>query len=190
MAKRFTLKRTLFVRHPEEDFNDDGNEFRIYYYKDKLPISVCTYDGDIYLAMRPDYLGYNWKDYQEDYKVLDKYNGVYNVYNIDKEQLEEDCEAMYQKYCVEKPAQIEEAVSQPAEEAEENNQEDSKLEFTTDKMINYLQSRWNMVENAKKVTYGSDYVDYLTNKFNICVEMAEAVTDRDVVVKDGKIMWA
>lgn len=99
--KRFVLPRKLFIRHREEDFDDYGNKFRIYYYKDKLPIVVCVYKGYAYLCMRADYLGYRYTTYKKDYGTLNKYNGEYTTEYIleHMDELIADCESMMKEYC-------------------------------------------------------------------------------------------
>lgn len=52
------LKKYGFVRHPEEDFSDDGNRFAVYYYDPEgtgdntIRVSYLRYGDDVYIAGR------------------------------------------------------------------------------------------------------------------------------------------
>lgn len=85
----------VFVRHAEEDFVDDGTKFRLYYYKDVLPISATNGKYGAFVCIRMDYLGINYEAYKEDYKILDEFNGCEEV---DMKKLIENCEFICEKY--------------------------------------------------------------------------------------------
>jgi hypothetical protein len=93
--KKLVFNKNLFVRHNEKDFRDDGTNFRFYYYKNQLPISVATACGMKFVCIRLDYAGFRYPDYKEDYEILDMFNGCYDV---DMEKLIENCEFILNKY--------------------------------------------------------------------------------------------
>ena len=106
--KRLILPK-IFVNHPEKAFSDDGNYFRVLYYKDKLPISVLhdSVDEQTYLDIRLDYLGMPYQTYMEDNKLLGEFNGVADSeFNIEK--LIANCEYILDKY-IENPEVVEPA---------------------------------------------------------------------------------
>lgn len=73
------FERYGFTRYPEKDFSDDGNRFRMYLYHDELPMSYLRADGDVYIALRPDYIdGISYREYSKlpSYNDANKYNGV------------------------------------------------------------------------------------------------------------------
>lgn len=83
-----------FTRAPEHDFEDDGNHFKGYMWKGKLPLTQLYSDGSLYLSVRDDYvysdLPYSfWKKY-EGSKIGDEYNGV--TKEVDLEHLNSICE--------------------------------------------------------------------------------------------------
>lgn len=100
--KKLVFNRALFIRHPEEDFEDDGTKFRVYFYKDKLPISATNGKWGAYVAIRLDYLGIRWETYKEDWQIMDEFNGVENAEQVDMEKLIENCEYILNKYVCKK----------------------------------------------------------------------------------------
>lgn len=121
--KRIVFSKKYFERRPDMDFGDDGNHFRIYFYKGILPISVCSYQEDRFIDIRLDYLGIDYRTYKEDFRVLDEFNGV-NVNNFNMDKLIENCEYIIAKY-LNKEEEIEEVEVVPAvvEEAEPTPEE-------------------------------------------------------------------
>lgn len=97
MAKRFTLNKDLFIRWNEEDFSDDGTKFRMYKYKNVLPISQTSWHGMTFTCIRLDYLGLSYKNYKDDLRIMDEFNGV-DIENADKEKFIENCEYIMNKY--------------------------------------------------------------------------------------------
>lgn len=93
--KRLVFNKKLFVRHNEKDFNDDGTKFRIYYYKDQLPISVARWKDEAFICIRLDYIGISYNDYKDDYEILNEFNGAFEV---DMGKFILNCEAMLNKY--------------------------------------------------------------------------------------------
>ena len=93
--KRLTFPKSLFVRHEEKDFVDDGTKFRFYYYKDVLPISATNGKYGAFVCIRPDYLKMPWETYRDDLKILDEFNGCEEV---DMSKLIENCEFICNKY--------------------------------------------------------------------------------------------
>ena len=96
--KRLTFPKAYFTRDKERDFFDDGNCFRMYKYKNVLPISVLHskeiyYGGEssIFCDIRLDYLGFRYHEYKEDDAIIDKYNGVSNL-KFDMNDFIENCE--------------------------------------------------------------------------------------------------
>ena len=95
--KKLVFSRKLFVRHPEQDFRDDGTSFRLTYYKDTVPVSVASWNGMRFVAIRLDYAGIDWNQYKEDYSIIDEFNGVAdNKFDMDK--FVANCEFMLNKY--------------------------------------------------------------------------------------------
>ena len=97
-AVRMTpLPKNLFDRAEELDFSDDGAKFRMYKYKGRLPISVSSGYGMVFVCIRPDYVrkrkDYNSHDY---YKFCDEFNGVDTAYfNNNMDKFIDNCEKMY-----------------------------------------------------------------------------------------------
>lgn len=85
----------VFVRHAEKDVIDDGTKFRIYYYKDVLPISATNLKYGAFVCIRLDCLGIKYAVYKEDYEILDEFNGCDEV---NMEKLIENCEFICKKY--------------------------------------------------------------------------------------------
>lgn len=95
MMKKLVFPKA-FVRHPEKDFSDDGTRFRVYYYKDKLPLSVTNSERyGAFVSVRLDYLGIPFAVCRDDYKIADEFNGVSIV---DMEKLIANCEYLVDKY--------------------------------------------------------------------------------------------
>lgn len=96
MAKRLIYPKD-FVRHEEDDFRDDGNYFKGYKYKNILPISSLSCDGEAYISIRMDYLGFDYDLYCEDREIEQEFNGVL-VEDVDMEKLAQNCEYLIEKY--------------------------------------------------------------------------------------------
>ena len=76
---RLDFKKAGFMRDPQHDFKDDGSRFQAYIHRSGMPMTYTSYQGDAYIALRPDYLGeLNYKEYSKlpSYKDADIYNGV------------------------------------------------------------------------------------------------------------------
>ena len=97
--KRLCLPAKLFIRHKDEDFEDDGTHFRVYYYKDALPVSVTHWNNITFIDIRLDYLRIPWETYKEDGKILGEFNGSPDE-RFDLEKLIANCEYIAEKYGV------------------------------------------------------------------------------------------
>ena len=84
-------------RWPEKDFSDDRSHFTMYRYKGKLPISYLYKYSKYFICIRPDYLGLDYKEYREDFKIIDYFNGV-KEREFDSDKFQQCCEYIYQKY--------------------------------------------------------------------------------------------
>lgn len=85
------LKKINIIRDEEFDFEDDGNEFKGYTYKN-MPISYLEDKDTIFLSVRVDYdPELNFEDYlKTDWgKLIDKYNGV-KFEDVDLDELQKD----------------------------------------------------------------------------------------------------
>ena len=94
--KKLVFPKNLFVRHAEKDFKDDGATFRMYYYKDVLPISA--YNSKTYgtfVDIRLDYVGIFWNKWKADYAIVEEFNGC-EEFNMEK--FIENCEYICKKY--------------------------------------------------------------------------------------------
>lgn len=63
------------VRDERHDYRDDGATFKAYLYKNKVPFTYTTWDGDIFLSIRLDMAGMDWEDYMN-IKERNEFNGV------------------------------------------------------------------------------------------------------------------
>lgn len=95
MEKQFTMRELLkrgFIRLEDEDFRDDGNKFKVYYYKG-LRITYLKSYGEYYLSIDLPYGDYIYDDYKNKpwYKLTDEFNGCDNV---DPDKVIENCEAI------------------------------------------------------------------------------------------------
>lgn len=93
MKKEFTMKQLTkrgFIRKEDEDFRDDGNKFKTYYYKG-LRITYLKSYGEYYLAIHLPDGNYIYDDYKDKdwYKLADEYNGCTK---IDPDKVIENCE--------------------------------------------------------------------------------------------------
>ena len=103
----------VFVHHPEKDFSDDGTRFRVYYYKDKLPLSATnSAEYGAFVDIRLGELGFHYEMYKEDRDVIDEFNGVDNV---DMDKLIANCEYILDKY-IESPVNVTPAIPSRTEE--------------------------------------------------------------------------
>ena len=91
------IKGTPIVRRPDWDFEDDGSNFRCFEYRG-LRISVTTWDGELFLAIREEGLAqfpsHDWFD-TEEYKLTNKYNGIRDGFDLD--ELFSDCDKIIAK---------------------------------------------------------------------------------------------
>ena len=95
----FTFSKKLFERREDMDFKDDGTRFRFYFYKGVLPVSTTTGFGNLYCAIRLDYLGKKYADYKVDDAILDEFNGIPTAEACaKKEKFIENCEYIAKKY--------------------------------------------------------------------------------------------
>lgn len=76
--KRINLLKYGFTRWEHGDFTDDGSKFYCYKAGDRVIVSKCTYNGQVYLSGRidGDYLDYNVYSTLPHFKALDRLNGV------------------------------------------------------------------------------------------------------------------
>jgi hypothetical protein len=77
--KRINLVKYGFVRWPEEDFNDDGNNFTCYRAGKAVVVSKLVSDGQAYLSCGSD-VGNHTLPY-EIYSKLPNYNNAQWKYN-------------------------------------------------------------------------------------------------------------
>ena len=96
--KKIDLLKYGFTRCEERDVEDDGVIYERWYYKGILPLTYGYLEDSYYgyhcLLIRMDYF-LKLKDYIDDYKVIDEFNGVKAV---DMEKLLSNCEYIFNKY--------------------------------------------------------------------------------------------
>lgn len=63
------------TRDERRDYRDDGTLFKAYLYKNKVPFTYTTWDGDIFLSIRLDMAGMDWEEYK-DIEERREFNGV------------------------------------------------------------------------------------------------------------------
>lgn len=64
------------------------------------------------------------------------------------------------------------------------------MEFTSDKMIQYLQERLDTFETCRDEGL-SEYANELAKEYTACVRMVETITNRAIdITEDGKVTWA
>lgn len=76
---RLNFKKAGFMRDPKHDFMDDGLRFQAYIHKSGMPMTYANDQGDVFIALRPDYLGeLTYKECSElpSYKYANIYNEV------------------------------------------------------------------------------------------------------------------
>lgn len=92
------IKGTNFVRCEDLDFSDDGNRFKVYFYKG-LRITTLYSAGSVYCYVHADYDKKNipWEIWSktEEYQLCDKYNGTEEL--IDLDDLANICERVIAK---------------------------------------------------------------------------------------------
>ena len=98
MARRGSIwDYACFERWAEKDFSDDRNDFKMFRYKGKLPISYLEKYGKIFCAIRPDYINIDFDLWKADFRIIDEFNGVTPAkFDIDK--FEANCEYVYKRY--------------------------------------------------------------------------------------------
>jgi hypothetical protein len=76
--KRVNLTKYGFVRWPEEDFSDDGSRFLAYRVGERVRVTKCTYNGEVFISARIDGAKLPYEVYSKlpHYSALDKLNGV------------------------------------------------------------------------------------------------------------------
>lgn len=76
--KRIVMTKYGFVRWPEEDFGDDGNRFTCYRAGNRVRVTKCTGDGEVYICARIDGAKLPYEVYSKlpHYSAMDKLNGV------------------------------------------------------------------------------------------------------------------
>ena len=76
--KRIVMTKYGFVRWSEQDFGDDGNRFTCYRVGNRIRVTKCTSDGQVYLSATIDgrKLPYEVFSKLTHYPALDKLNGV------------------------------------------------------------------------------------------------------------------
>lgn len=97
-AKCKRLESFGIVRAPEYDFEDDGNFFKGWCWKGKLPISQLYSDGSLYLTIREDYVRqvpYEFwsNNYKTAKELSDKWNGVEPGFEL--EEFANACEVIW-----------------------------------------------------------------------------------------------
>lgn len=76
--KKIMMTKYGFVRWPEEDFNDDGNAFTCYKVGERVRVSKCTYNGEVFISARINGSKLPYEVYSKlpHYSYLDDLNGV------------------------------------------------------------------------------------------------------------------
>ena len=93
MTRVNLLKLPYVEREPRRDFSDDGNRFKVYLYKGKLPFTYCTIPGMIFLCVRFDMAGMNYEVYKNN-KERGDWNGI-DREDWDPEKFLETLESCY-----------------------------------------------------------------------------------------------
>lgn len=171
---RLNFKKYGIERAPQFDFSDDGNRFRFYMCND-VPISYLKYDGEVYLAIRPDYFsGYKLVNNLPSYKDCDKYNGVPEN-EVDLADVVDICKRIRQEY--------DDARNNKQEDSDENLNE-IKPKFSSksfnEALTKYFKNNYKTIESVKvnkatKTNNGIVLETVLTNiddiKTNLKLEM-------------------
>jgi hypothetical protein len=76
--KKIMMTKYGFVRWPEEDFSDDGSRFLAYRVGERVRVTKCTYNGEVFISARIDGAKLPYEVYSKlpHYHALDKLNGV------------------------------------------------------------------------------------------------------------------
>jgi hypothetical protein len=76
--KKIMMTKYGFVRWPEEDFSDDGSRFMAYRAGERVRVTKCTYNGEVFISARIDGAKLPYEVYSKlpHYQALDKLNGV------------------------------------------------------------------------------------------------------------------
>jgi hypothetical protein len=76
--KKIMMTKYGFVRWPEEDFSDDGSRFLAYRVGERVRVTKCTYNGEVFISARIDGAKLPYEVYSKlpHYQALDKLNGV------------------------------------------------------------------------------------------------------------------
>jgi hypothetical protein len=76
--KKIMMTKYGFVRWPEEDFSDDGSRFLAYRVGERVRVTKCTYNGEVFISARIDGAKLPYEVYSKlpHYSALDKLNGV------------------------------------------------------------------------------------------------------------------
>lgn len=171
---RLNFKKYGIERAPQFDFSDDGNRFKFYMCND-VPISYLKSDGEVYLAIRPDYFStYIPIEDLPSYKDCDKYNGVPEN-KVDLADVVDICKRIRQEY--------DDARNNKQEDSDENLNE-SKPKFSSksfnEALTKYFKNNYKTIESVKvnkatKTNNGIVLETVLTNiddiKTNLKLEM-------------------
>ena len=73
------------VRNKNFDFSDDGSYFRGYVYKGMLPVTVCSYEDEVYISPRYDYVVRGTELSNFDFELAKSFNGIKkNIFSQEK----------------------------------------------------------------------------------------------------------
>lgn len=164
--KRVNLTKYGFIRWPEEDFHDDGNNFQCYRAGKAVRVSKLVSDGQVYLSIDSS-CGNGTLPY-EIYSKLPYYNEANWTYNgVSVESLTDaDLEAFYE-FCVEyEKAYEEEEAHLVYPTVEEIKEQCEKLTAKYMKEIDEIESNMKMDKIAEIALKFSDY-DWRELKHNI-----------------------
>ena len=107
--KRVNLTKYGFIRWPEEDFHDDGNNFTGYKAGKAVRVSKLVSDGQVYLSISSEHCGNGTLPY-DIYSKLPYYNeATWNYNGVSVEDLTEDDLQAFYEACISYEKAYEEA---------------------------------------------------------------------------------
>lgn len=96
---RIVFDKSVIVRDESLDFDDDGNKFYGYRYKDRLGIVKANYEDETFITLR-------WRGQYDididERRYADSFNGIKKS-KFDKYLFNDFCEYFYQKYLLGNP---------------------------------------------------------------------------------------
>lgn len=164
--KRVNLTKYGFIRWPEEDFHDDGNNFQCYRAGKAVRVSKLISDGQVYLSIDSS-CGNGTLPY-EIYSKLPYYKEANWTYNgVSLEDLtEDDIQAFYEACISYEKAYEEEEAHLVYPTVEEIKEQCNKLTAKYMKEIDEIESNMKMDKIAEIALKFSDY-DWRELKHNI-----------------------